>query len=138
VKLKRKASLPTLESSNFHCFTASSRRLSISSFRLLANLSVIMVVQDLSKDGTDSVRSFDVAAGFSFVPVDGRRGEPPLDHFQDPRHVKPQIVAKPPPSPLPKTIVNHPKDDPTLGPVLGKFVGTFRYVYLLPTLANSS
>lgn len=97
-----------------------------------------MVVQGLSKAGTDNVRSFDVAAGFSVEPVDVRRGEPPLDHFQDPKHVQSKMVANQPPPLLPKSIINHPKDDPTLGPVLGKFVGTFRYVYLLPMLEDSS
>ena len=95
-----------------------------------------MVVQGLTKDGTDDVRSFDVAPGFSITEVDGHRGEAQTDHPQVQKPLR-KLVSNVPVL-QPRKIDVHPNDDLTLGPVLGKFVGTFRYVYLLQTLPNYS
>jgi hypothetical protein len=81
-----------------------------------------MVVEDLSKTGTDNVRSFDVSTTFSVQPVDGVPASAP--------GIMKRLVSNPPPQDAPKPLQNHPKDDSKLGPVLGKFVGTFRHVYL--------
>lgn len=81
-----------------------------------------MVVEDVGKTGTDSVRSFDVSTTFSVQPVDGVPASA--------TGITKRLVANPPPPDAPKPLKNHPKDDTKLGPVLGKFVGTFRHVYL--------
>jgi hypothetical protein len=84
-----------------------------------------MVLLGLKKSEDDNVRSFDVKPRFSIRAVDGLRGDEEQEtknsgHFA--------AMVRGVPALLSKSIVNHPDDDPTLGTVLGKFVGTFRYV----------
>jgi len=84
-----------------------------------------MSLPSLPVEVTDSVRSFAVEPGFSIRQVDGRRGG---EQQRPPSDQKP-VSGLDPDTPLvePKKITSHPKDDTaTLGPVLGKFVGTFQ------------
>lgn len=88
--------------------------------------SVNMVVQGLPINGVEDVLSLNVPSEFSMVAVDGRRGDTPTDHSKGAQNQSFIMKSEePPPSP---SIFFHPDDDSTLGNVLSKFVGTFRYV----------
>ncbi|KAF2179648.1 hypothetical protein K469DRAFT_673912 [Zopfia rhizophila CBS 207.26] len=83
-----------------------------------------MATQTLPSEITDSVRSFVVPRNFSIQAVDGRRAGPQTDQ---PQGQKPLSLADIPKVPPPPTLETHPNDNPdNLGPVLGKFVGTFQ------------
>jgi hypothetical protein len=84
-----------------------------------------MVLLGVKTSEDDNVRSFDVKPSFSMRAVDGLRG----DEEQETKHgghltARVRDVS----ASVSKSIVNHPDDDPTLGTVLRKFVGTFGYV----------
>lgn len=87
-------------------------------------------------EGTESVRSFDVSPNFSIRAVDGLRDGPPVYGGGQAQKPLGRAPAQPVPELKSSVIFNHPDDDPRLGPVLGKFVGTFRYLYLLQLLLN--
>ena len=83
-----------------------------------------MVLKTFLNDAIDDVRSFGVDPTFSMRAVDGVREDtlPSTPHVQKPMM---KVVAKPPQ--VEQKIFNvHPSDDQALGPILGKFVGTFR------------
>ena len=104
------------------------------------------LLENAPKPVNDDVRSFTIPATFSIREVDGRRGGPgrgrgpPGRDDRDDRDGPPfgrgrggpgpQIpidpIKPPPPGPAPPPEASQPLDDSTLGPVLGKFVGTFK------------
>ena len=93
------------------------------------------VATDLPRPVNDDVRSFTIPATFSISEVDGKRGGPGRGPGDFPHRGPgdfphrgpggPQVPIEPS-KPVPPQEEAQPSEDITLGPVLGKFVGSFK------------
>ena len=97
-----------------------------------------MAAETLPSDITDCVRRFVVSTDFSICEIDGRRSPQPavVPCAQIPLAPNSAVDVNKPPIQrglsdiptlgVPLKLPTHPNDDPRLGPVLGKLVGTYQ------------
>ena len=83
-----------------------------------------MVVKIFLNDAIDDTRSFGVDPSFSMRSIDTNHKELANGQGAAQKPIVARMVSKPPRPDL-KEQAAHPADDIILGPVLGKFVGTF-------------